>query len=94
MSLGRAKTSALLELTFQQFWLGEALSKIPQRGRLGGSVTKRPTLDFGSQFVRSSPALGSARTARNLLRIPSLPLSLSLPCLRTHAFSLFLKIRK
>ena len=40
-------------------------------------------LDFGSghdlmvHFVRLSPLLGSVLTARSLLRIPSLPLSLS-----------------
>ena len=34
-------------------------NKTAVKGHLGGSVVKRPTLDFGSWFVRSSPVLGS-----------------------------------
>ena len=41
-----------------------------------------------SQFVRSSPTLGSVLTAWSLLGILSLPLSLLLPCLRAHALPL------
>ena len=44
-----------------------------------------------SQFTSSSPASGSVLTARSLLRIPCLPLSLPLPA---HALSLSQKINK
>ena len=44
-----------------------------------------------SQFMRSSPALGSALTAWSLLRIVSLP-SVSLPCSCTCALSLTLSL--
>ena len=49
-------------------------------------LAKGHTLDLSSgqdlmvQFMGSSPTLGSAQTAWNLLGIISLPLSLPLPC--------------
>lgn len=58
--------------------------KANNRGAWVAQSVKRPTLDFGSGFVRSSPCADSAEPIWDSL---SLPTSLSLPLLHLHALS-------
>ena len=74
------------------------LTKKPERGASVTQSVKQRTLDGGSGhdlsvgFVSASPASGSVLTARRLLQIFCLPLSLSPSPTRMHAFSVSLSL--